>query len=176
MYKLLAGNKIQFLDDILTFLESKVEQQTEDLVASSSCYNYNKDKVLGINYSFKSFLPKDKERLYLRVAMLHLEKEGLVNKLPNPNNIEIPLYLITYQGIILVRNGGYCKKLILDNIKETLQKIAWFITILTLILNLYINKEKLISSSDTSTNQETEVKDILLKQTKKHQKQILIGQ
>jgi hypothetical protein len=162
MYKLLAGNKIKFLDDILTFLESQVEQQTEDLVASNSCYNSTKD---GVNYTFKSFLTKDKERLYLRVAMLHLEEEGFITKYPNIKNIEVPLYLITYSGIILVKNGGYSKKLVLDRLKEILQRFAWFVTILTLLLNLYVNKDKLISS-DTSTNQKTEVKASPQKETK----------
>lgn len=176
MYRLLAGDKIRFLDDILTFLESSVEQQNEDVVASASCYNSNKDKFFGITYSFKPFLTQGKERLYLRVAMLHLEKEGLIQKCPNIKNIEVPIYLISYSGIILVRNGGYCKKLILDNIKDILQRIAWFITIATLILNLYINKDKLTFSADTSANKKTEVKDTLQKQTKKFQKQILKGQ
>ena len=60
MYKFLAGDKIRFLDDILTFLESSVEQQDEDIIASKTCYNGNKDKILGIIYSFKPFLTKGK--------------------------------------------------------------------------------------------------------------------
>ena len=99
--------------------------------------------------------------------MLHLEKEGLVQKIQNPSDVELPIYLITYSGVILVRNRGYSKKLVLDNVKDFLQRLAWFVAILTLILNLYINKDKLIFSSDTSTNQKTEVKDSLQKQTKK---------
>jgi predicted ATP-binding protein involved in virulence len=97
--------------------------------------------------------------------MLHLEEEGFITKYPNIKNIEVPLYLITYSGIILVKNGGYSKKLVLDRLKEILQRFAWFVTILTLLLNLYVNKDKLISS-DTSTNQKTEVKASPQKETK----------
>ncbi|MEZ7507351.1 hypothetical protein [Flavobacterium sp. Arc2] len=166
MYKLLAGDKIRFLDDILTFLESSVEQQNADMVASASCYNYNKDKFFGITYSFKPFITQSKEHLYLRVAMLHLEKKGLIHKYPNLKNIELPIYLISYSGLILVRNGGYCKKIVLDRLKEFLQRLAWFFTILGLLLNAYIYRDKLTFFSDTSTNPKTEVKDILQKQTK----------
>lgn len=163
MYKFLAGTKIRFLDDILTFLESSLEQQDEDKVASQSCYNSNKDNFLGITYSFKPFLKEGKERLYLRVAMLHLEKEGLIHKYPNVKNIELPIYLISYSGLILVRNGGYCKKIVLDRLKEFLQRLAWFFAILGLLLNAYIYRDKLTFSSDNSTNQKTEVRDSLQK-------------
>lgn len=172
MYKFLAGNKIRFLDDILTFLESSVEQQNEDVVASASCYNSNKDKFLGITYSFKSFLTQGKERLYLRVAMLHLEKEGLIQKYPNLNNVEVPIYLISYSGLILVRNGGYCKKLVLDRLKEFLQRLAWFFAILGLLLNLYIYRYNLISC-DTSTTQKEQVKEVQQEKTKVFQEQKL---
>lgn len=165
MYKFLAGDKIRFLDDILTFLESSVEQQDEDIVASKTCYNENKDKILGIIYSFKPFLTKYKERLYLRVAMLHLEKEGLIQKYPNLKNVEVPVYLISYSGLILVRNGGYCKKLILDNLKEFLQRSAWFFAILGLLLNAYIYRDK-FTSCDTSTSQEVQVKEVQQEKTK----------
>lgn len=165
MYKLLAGAKIRFLDDILTFLESSVEQQDEDLVASKTCYNEYKDKIFGIIYSFKPFLTKDKERLYLRVAMKHLEKEGLIHNYPNQKNIEVPIYLISYSGLILVRNGGYCKKVVLDRLKEFLQRLAWFFAILGLLLNAYIHRDK-FTSYDTSTSQEVKVKEVQQEKTK----------
>jgi hypothetical protein len=165
MYKLLAGDKIRFLDDILTFLESSVEQQDEDIVASKTCYNEHKDKIFGIIYSFKSFLTKDKERLYLRVAMLHLEKEGLIHNHPNLKNIEVPIYLISYSGLILVRNGGYCKKVVLDRLKEFLQRLAWFFAILGLLLNAYIYRDK-FTSYDTSTSQKVQVKEVRQEKTK----------
>lgn len=160
MYKLLVGEKIRFLDDILYFLESTVNQQNEDVVASACCYNSKIDRLTGVKeYSFKRFLPTLKERLYLRVAMLHLEKEGFITKHPNLSDIEIPLYLISYSGIILVENGGYCKSLVLNRLKEILQRLAWFVTLLALLLNAYVYKDRLISSktsepsesSDTST-------------------------
>jgi hypothetical protein len=165
MYKFLAGNKIRFLDDILTFLESSVEQQNEDTVASASCYNSNKDKFFGITYSFKTFLTQGKERLYLRVAMLHLEKEGLIHKYPNIKNIELPIYLISYSGLILVRNGGYCKKVVLDRLKEFLQRSAWFFAILGLLLNAYIYRDK-FTSYDTSTSQKVQAKEVQQEKTK----------
>ncbi|OWP86213.1 hypothetical protein BWK60_10000 [Flavobacterium covae] len=170
MYKFIAGNKIRFLDDILTFLEDGVEQKDEDVITLKVCYNEYKDKILGKMHTLKPFLTEEKGKLFLRVALLHLEKEGLIQKYSNPSNIAVPIYLITYSGLILVKNGGYCKKLILDKLKEFLQRLAWFVTLLTLILNLYINKDKLISFSDTSTNHKTEVKDTLQKQTKKSKK------
>ncbi|WKW45493.1 hypothetical protein P3875_06790 [Myroides sp. JBRI-B21084] len=153
------------MDDVLSFLESSVEQQDEDIIASKTCYNEHKDKIFGIIYSFKPFLTKNKERLYLRVAMLHLEKEGLIYNYPNLKNTEVPVYLITYSGLILVRNGGYCKKVVLDRLKEFLQRLAWVFAIIGLLLNAYICRDKLTSFC-TSTPQEEQVKEVQQEKTK----------
>lgn len=168
MYKYLVSGKIRFLDDILYFLESKLELQSENELSLGTCHKANKNKLSGITYSFKSFLPKDRERLYLRVAMIYLEKENLIIKQINLNNVEVPDYLISYSGIVLVRNGGYSKKFVLDKLKEFLQRLAWFVTVLALILNLYINKEKFIFFDTSNTLKK------VVKQNQLQKKQVLL--
>jgi hypothetical protein len=170
MYKFLVGGKIRFLDDILTFLESKVEQQSEDIVASNTCYLSNKDKFFGVIYSFKTFLPKDKERLYLRVAMIHLENEKLIIK-TTTKNLYIPDYLISYDGIILVKNGGYSKKIVLERLKELLQRCAWFTALVTLGFNIYFQTHTVKLSSDISKSQVKQVSQTPKIKAQKHKKQ-----
>lgn len=162
MYKSLVDNKISFLDDILNYLSLEIDLKDEDTISLNSCYSEEKDEILGDTYVIKPFLPKNKERLYLRVALLHLEKEGYIEKHINNENINIPLYIITYSGVILVENGGYSKKLLLDKLKEFLQRFAWFVTIIGLLLNAYIHRDKLITSfcnCDTSTTQKIDLKE-----------------
>jgi hypothetical protein len=65
----------------------------------------------------------------------------------------------------LVRNGGYCKKVVLDRLKEFLQRSAWFFAILGLLLNAYIYRDK-FTSYDTSTSQKVQAKEVQQEKTK----------
>jgi hypothetical protein len=136
MYKYTTSKKVRFLEDILKFLEQNPFEHKEDDLATKVCFNYVNQKPLPSIRMTKRFIPEGKERLFFRIASIYLEKEGLLDILKvNPNN---PTYIITYQGIILVRKGGLGKKIFLDNTNGFLQRLFWFVGFLTLLFTILL--------------------------------------
>lgn len=116
----LDEEKFQFLDDILEQLCKEPERQKEDYLAPIVCNTKAEVEFFGTIYTPKEFIPKDKERLYFRVATMYLEeKKLLIVDRTNPYN---PDYLISYEGIILNKNGGIVTDLRNTHIKDFFQK------------------------------------------------------
>lgn len=137
--------KFQFLDDILEQLSSDPSLQAEDYVAPI-VWNTKADvEFFGEIYTPKDFLPKDKERLYFRIATIYLEEKKLITvDRTNPYN---PDYLISYKGIILNKNGGIVKDLRNKYIKDFLQKTVWVVAILTFLLTSIVQCNTFTKSS-----------------------------
>ena len=140
MFKYFSGSKIYFLDEILIALNSKPIKFDEDELSLLVCNS-------ATPFQFKEFLPKDNERLFLRSAMLYLEDKNLIHKFPNTTNIEIPIYLISYEGIILVKKGGLGKQIILERLKDFLQRLAFLTAFITLLFNIIIQYPKIKDAS-----------------------------
>jgi hypothetical protein len=136
-YSLLSSPKISFLDDILTELEKELVAKNEAFIIEKVCYKFSKpDKIFGSFKKTKSFIPKNKEQLYFKIATLYLEREKLISIIQlNP---EKPTYLINYEGIVLVKRGGLCKKLFLEKVSGWLQRLAWIIVFLTFLVNTLV--------------------------------------
>ncbi|GIZ10387.1 hypothetical protein [Flavobacterium sp. UMI-01] len=133
----LDEEKFLFSDDILNQLAKEPEFQNEDYVAPIVCNNLVDIEIFGKIYTPKDFIPKDKERLYFRNATLYLESKNLIIvDRTNPIN---PKYLISYEGLILVKNGGIIKDLRNTHIKDFLQKAVWFVAILTFFVSTLLS-------------------------------------
>lgn len=141
----LDEEKFQFLDDILGQLVLEPSLQKEDYIAPIVCNTKTEIEFFGAIYTPKDFLPKDKERLYFRIAAMYLEEKKLIIvDRANPYN---PDYLISYEGIILNKNGGIVKDLRNTYIKDFLQKTVWFVAILTFLLTSIVQCHTFTKSS-----------------------------
>lgn len=153
-YRLLSSPKIRFLDDILIELEKEPVEQNEDCIAPKVCYfDSEPDKIFGSFRLTQPFIPEGKERLYFRIATLYLERENLISVIRvNPYT---PTYLINYEGIVLVKNGGLGRKLFLEKWSGRLQRMAWIVALLMLILKIIIDLNYIPikeTNSDTTPN------------------------
>ncbi len=132
----LDEEKFQFVDDILVQLAKEPEFQLEDYIAPIVCNNVSDVEIFGKIYTTKDFIPQGKERLYFRIATFYLEEKKLIIvERSNPDN---PKYLISYEGLILVKNGGLITELRNKYIKNFLEKTALVITILTFFLTVIL--------------------------------------
>lgn len=142
---ILDEEKFQFLDDILEQLVSEPNLQKEDYIAPIVCNTKTEIEFFGYIYTTKEFLPKDKERLYFRIATMYLEEKKLIIvDRTNPYN---PDYLISYEGIILNKSGGIVKDLRNNYIKDFLQKTVWVVAILTFLLTSIVQCRTFTMSS-----------------------------
>ena len=133
----LNEEKFQFVDDILIQLAKEPDFQLEDYIAPIVCNNVSDVEIFGKIYTKKDFIPQDKERLYFRIATFYLEEKKLIIvERSNPYN---PKYLISYEGLILVKNGGLITDLRNKYIKNFLEKTALVITILTFFLTVILS-------------------------------------
>lgn len=136
-YRFFTSDKIKFLDDILFQLEKEPIEQNEDNIAPIVCFKDSKpDKIFGSFRITKKFIPEGKERKYFRIAVNYLEREKYVSIIPT--NPAIPNYIINYEGIVLVRNGGLSKKIFLDKVTGVLQRTAWLVIFLTFLFNVLL--------------------------------------
>ena len=141
----LDEEKFQFLDDILEQLVREPEKQKEDYIAPIVCNTKAEVEFFGAIYTPKDFIPKDKERLYFRIATMYLEEKRLI--FVDRMNAYNPEYLISYEGIILNKNGGIVKDLKNTYIKDSLQKTVWIIAILTFLLTSIVQCNTFTNSS-----------------------------
>ena len=159
-YKFLSSPKIRFLDDILIELEKEPVEQNEDYLAPKVCYfNSKPTKPFGSLKLTQPFIPEGKERKYFRIAVLYLERENLITTLRvNPYK---PDYLINYEGIVLVKNGGLGRKIFLEKLSGILQRLAWTTVFIAFLVNTLIQLN--IIQPFKASNRETNPSDSINK-------------
>lgn len=133
---ILDEEKFQFVDDILKQLAEKPEFQNEEYIAPIVCNNISEIEIFGKIYTPKDFIPQGKERLYFRIATMFLEEKKLIIvDREDPYDLK---YLISYEGLILSKNGGVIEDLRNKYIRNFLEKFAWTVAILTFLFTTII--------------------------------------
>lgn len=164
-----------FLDSILVVLSFNPTFNIEDDVYQKVCFEKTTTKFNGVKLhfdEFKEFLPKGSELLYFRLATRYLE----ANKLIFSNNIgdDNFQYIISYEGLLLSKNGGFKKEHSNNKLKSYLQNSVWIVTLCTFLYtsisfvqNTHIAQEnsQLLHKLELKNNkQELKMKQLELKQ------------
>ena len=138
-----------FLDAILNTLSSNPVFNNEECVVQKVCYETDNIDVFKIKIPYnryKTFLPKGNELLYFRIACRYLED----NKFIFSNNLggDKFQYIISYEGLLVSKQGGLNKQFIKTYYKSFLQNAVWVVTLLsflyasiTFLLDLNYRKE-----------------------------------
>ena len=136
-YKILVSRKLRFLDEVLEILakDPGVKIKEDDL-ANKICFDETDVEILGKLFFRKEFIPENKEIMFTRLACIHLEDLKLLHKytiIP-----EKPEYLISYEGIICVQDGGLSAKNIKSSFKSILQNLVWLSTLIAFCINTFL--------------------------------------
>ena len=169
IYRIFSKDKINFLDEILEELESNPIIRNEDEIAPKLCF-YDEKFAKRSKDTFRNtrkFIPINSERLYFRNAALYLDREKLITVIDGGLHNSCQ-YLINYEGIILIRNGGLAKKIFLEKFTGILQRLAWFVIFLTFLFNVLLQLKFETSEINTSSSQ----KPLNIEITKPKQKTI----
>jgi len=146
---------LKYLDEILKeLLETTGDYVNEDIIAPKVTFKKHKTPIGDFITTYEG-IPEDKERVIFRLAMRHLEKQDLIIMQAIDKNS--PDYMITFEGLVVVKNGGLLKQRNNEKIKDFLQKIFWVIALLAfvvntvfLILNYNVNVKKTYESNTQS--------------------------
>jgi hypothetical protein len=117
-------------------------------------------------------LPKGSELLYFRLATRYLEDNKLIfSNNTGDNNFQ---YIISYEGLLLSKNGGFKKQHSNNKLKSYLQNSVWIVTLCTFLYasisfvqNTYIaqdNSQRLHKLELKNNKQALKMKQLELKQ------------
>lgn len=130
LYKKIVNDKIIFMDDIMVFL---IEKKSKEISLDDIIFNVGYKNFKGPVFTRlpKFSLDDDALKIFFSKTLDSLISKGLVQNLNNTQN-----YSITFDGILMINEGGITRKKALKKITGFLGRLSLIVAFFTFVFTI----------------------------------------